>query len=406
MNSLSPSALRTAAGTLAMAVVCSVLPMLMAPAAHAATQVCDQFGTASVSGGKYIVQNNEWGDTTLQCLSVSDDGFNITTANHNLSGGAPAAYPSIYAGCHYGGCTTGSGLPLQVSAFKDPQTSVSYHTVDSGAWDAAYDLWFDTNPNPAGQNNGAEIMIWGNHRGAPQPVGSKVGTANLAGAGWDVWEGPLSNGGITWNVISYVRQAGTGSLNIHIKDFTGDASSRNYLNPAWYMTSVQFGTEPWTTGPGFGVDSFSVDATATGGGGGGGGGTGGGAGTIVGQGSGRCLDVQAAGTADGTPVQIYDCNGTGAQKWTHTGSTFVNANSGKCLDIKAAGTANGTPVQIYDCNGTAAQQWNVDAYGDFINPNSGKCLDVTGQGTANSTPVQIYACNPNGQANQHWTVAS
>src|SRR5262249_23194851 len=32
--------------------------------------------------------------------------------------------------------------------------------------------------------------------------------------------------------------------------------------------------------------------------------------------AGKCVDVRAAGTADGTPVQLYDCNGTNAQQWT------------------------------------------------------------------------------------------
>ncbi|WP_163570207.1 RICIN domain-containing protein [Fodinicola feengrottensis] len=32
--------------------------------------------------------------------------------------------------------------------------------------------------------------------------------------------------------------------------------------------------------------------------------------------SGRCLDVPNSATADGTRLQIYDCNGTGAQTWT------------------------------------------------------------------------------------------
>ncbi|MGW1917565.1 RICIN domain-containing protein [Streptomyces sp. NPDC002076] len=35
----------------------------------------------------------------------------------------------------------------------------------------------------------------------------------------------------------------------------------------------------------------------------------------------------------------------------------VEAAQGKCLDVQGAGTANGTPVQIYTCNDSAAQQW-------------------------------------------------
>ncbi len=124
-------------------------------------------------------------------------------------------------------------------------------------------------------------------------------------------------------------------------------------------------------------------------------------GTIVGQQSGRCVDAQGAGTANGTVVQIYDCNGTVAQQWqVRSDGSIVNPDSGRCADVTGAGTANGTRVQLYDCNGTAAQRWTIDANGEITNPNSGRCLDANG--SANSSYLQIWDCW--GGANQLWTV--
>lgn len=376
--------------------------IILGPTAQADTQICGQYQSLSVSGGQYIVQNDEWNDSIQQCLNVTNDGFQVTSGSHNLStSGSPAAYPSIYAGCHYGNCTSGNGLPLQVSAFGNPQSSVNFSTA-SGQWDASYDIWFDTQPNPSGQNDGEELMIWANHAGAPEPAGSQVGTANIEGATWQVWEARLNNGGIGWNDVSYVRESPTNAITVNLKDFTHDSLSRGYLNSAWYLTSVQFGFEPWQGGPGLGVNSFSF--TANGSGGGGGGGTGS-AEPIVGQGSGRCLDIQNYGTADGTPVQLWDCSGNWNQQWSRSGGTFVNPQSGKCLDVAGAGTADGTQVRLWSCNGTAAQQWQVNSNGTITNPDSGKCLDATGQGTANGTPLQIWDCYVGGtQANQVWTL--
>ncbi|MEU8382720.1 ricin-type beta-trefoil lectin domain protein, partial [Streptosporangium sp. NPDC048865] len=65
---------------------------------------------------------------------------------------------------------------------------------------------------------------------------------------------------------------------------------------------------------------------------------------------GKCVDVAAASSANGTPIQLYDCNGSAAQQWTRNGDGTVRA-LGKCLDVTAASTANGAQIQLYDCNG-------------------------------------------------------
>ena len=52
------------------------------------------------------------------------------------------------------------------------------------------------------------------------------------------------------------------------------------------------------------------------------------------------LDVAGANSANGTQVQIYTCNGTAAQQWV-VGADGTIRGLGKCLDVAAAGTANG-----------------------------------------------------------------
>ncbi|MFD6417473.1 ricin-type beta-trefoil lectin domain protein [Streptomyces sp. NPDC060194] len=126
----------------------------------------------------------------------------------------------------------------------------------------------------------------------------------------------------------------------------------------------------------------------------------GGGGPITGL-AGKCVDVAGGNTANGTPVQLYDCNGTAAQRWTVGADGTIRA-LGKCLDVNAAGTADGTPVQLWDCNGTAAQQWATPAALDIVNPRANKCLDVTGNSSANGARLQIWTCT--GAANQKWRV--
>ncbi|MFC1408437.1 RICIN domain-containing protein [Streptacidiphilus sp. N1-12] len=116
-------------------------------------------------------------------------------------------------------------------------------------------------------------------------------------------------------------------------------------------------------------------------------------GVITGVG-GKCVDVAAANSANGTAVQLYDCNGTAAQSWTVGTDGTVRA-LGKCLDVTGQGTANGTLVQLWDCNGSGAQQWTSESDGHLRNPQSGRYLDVPGGSTANGTRLQIWDRNTN-----------
>ena len=127
---------------------------------------------------------------------------------------------------------------------------------------------------------------------------------------------------------------------------------------------------------------------------------------------GACMDAQGAGTADGTQIQEWSCNGTGAQSFAVQAAAngaynLVNTNANKCVNVQGAGTADGTKIQLYDCNGTAAQTFSIEPQANgfvtLVNTNSGKCLDVAGDNPANGTVVQLYDCN--GTNAQLWNPA-
>lgn len=128
-------------------------------------------------------------------------------------------------------------------------------------------------------------------------------------------------------------------------------------------------------------------------------------GSIVGL-AGKCVDVAASGTANGTAVQLYTCASGVAQTWTiGTDGSIRNPNSTRCLDVAGQGTANGSLIQIWDCNASGAQKWTYDTATQRLrNPQSGRCLDVTGQNSANGTRLQLWDCNT--QVNQRWTLPS
>ncbi|MFE5712513.1 ricin-type beta-trefoil lectin domain protein [Streptomyces sp. NPDC056501] len=111
---------------------------------------------------------------------------------------------------------------------------------------------------------------------------------------------------------------------------------------------------------------------------------------------GNCLDVQGGGKTNGTPVQIYTCNGGAAQKWQLEGSEedlhLRNVNSFKCLDVAGNASANGTKIQITDCYSTKGQSWKGDvrAASPLKSLTTGKCLDLSA--FTKSTDARLFDC--------------
>ncbi|WP_328396069.1 ricin-type beta-trefoil lectin domain protein [Streptomyces sp. NBC_00390] len=116
--------------------------------------------------------------------------------------------------------------------------------------------------------------------------------------------------------------------------------------------------------------------------------------------AGKCLDVAGGADADGTAVQLWDCNGSAAQRWTIRSDGSVRA-LGKCLDVTSGSTANGAKVQLYGCNDSGAQQWRHESgSGDLVNVSADRCLDVTDNSSVNGARAQIWSCT--GAVNQKW----
>lgn len=127
--------------------------------------------------------------------------------------------------------------------------------------------------------------------------------------------------------------------------------------------------------------------------------------------SGLALDVAGGATTNGSRVQIYNQNGTPAQKWqlmsNPDGSyTIQNPASGRVLDVINGSLTNSTRTQLYDSNGSCAQRWSVQKLGGGAYKVMSSCspsllLDVVGGGVyTSSTPTQIYSSN--GTDAQKW----
>jgi hypothetical protein len=127
---------------------------------------------------------------------------------------------------------------------------------------------------------------------------------------------------------------------------------------------------------------------------------------------GRVLDISNGSTENGANVQLWDANGSNAQKFMiqYSGNGYcriVNAGSGKVLDVWNGEAVSGNNVQQYEWNGSAAQLWKADPNDDgsivFRSAlNENLVLDVAGGTDAAGANLQIYEAN--GSAAQNWMI--
>ena len=358
----------------------------------------------NASKWKYDVGGGGWGNNEQQYYTTS-------TSNAALNGAgqlvitARKENPANYQ-CHYGRCQYTSARLLTADRFTQ-----AYGRFESrmkiprgqGIWPAFWMLGADIGSNP--WPNSGEIDIMENIGKEPNTVhgtihGPGYSGAEGIGAGYTIgapfadafhtfaveWEPNV----LRWYVDGNLYQTRTPA------DLGGDRWV--FDHPFFMLLNLAVGGY-W---PGYpdGTTQFpqtlTVDYVRVYGYSGGGGGS---AGPIIGNGSNRCIDVPSSNAADGNRLQIWDCNGTGAQQWTINADGSIRA-LGKCMDVSGGSTADGAAVQLWTCNGSGAQKFTLNAAGDLVNIQANKCVDVQNAATASGSKLQLWTCT--GGANQKW----
>ncbi len=237
---------------------------LMFAAVASAASSSTPYATMYWGNNKYYLTNNTWGSDTagsgwwqsIYYNSNTNMGFSWDWKYqnpYNVKG-----YPSIVSGWQWtNGYTAGSGFPTRIWDNKNINASVNYSISASGAYNAAYDLWFHTTNNAQSNSTPSdEIMIWLNNTNAG-PMGTYQETVWLAGAQWDLYKGMHSSG---WNVFSFVRKGNTSSSSMNLRDFIHHiVYSKGWMSNSKYVSSVQFGTEVFTGSGNMHISNYSVN---------------------------------------------------------------------------------------------------------------------------------------------------
>lgn len=117
----------------------------------------------------------------------------------------------------------------------------------------------------------------------------------------------------------------------------------------------------------------------------------------------KCVEPRDGILENGTPVQIYDCDGIAAQEWVFTlgqvrGLIRV-ANTNFCLDAgDNTSDPDGNQMKIWECNPTLTQQlWdftpaNNIRLSDVQHGVLGACLDLPDARLENMSVLQTWEC--------------
>lgn len=128
--------------------------------------------------------------------------------------------------------------------------------------------------------------------------------------------------------------------------------------------------------------------------------------SVANKANGKCVDARAAGTANGTVIQQYSCNGTQAQQFqfqpTSGGFTRINNRNDatKVIDVTGVSAADNAGLQLWTYSNGNNQQWQAvsegNGYFHFVSRFSNKCLTVPNSSTADSTQLVQFTCNGSG----------
>jgi ricin-type beta-trefoil lectin protein/uncharacterized protein DUF4232 len=116
-----------------------------------------------------------------------------------------------------------------------------------------------------------------------------------------------------------------------------------------------------------------------------------GTGTVSNPFNGMCVTAAGNGSADGTEVVAWKCDGDASQQWTAYSDGTLRIN-GKCLDVTGHSTAVGATVELGTCDGGPFQQWQIgqtslNPFGGIANPGSGNVLTDPDGSTVDGTQL-------------------
>ncbi|KAK6978105.1 concanavalin A-like lectin/glucanase domain-containing protein [Favolaschia claudopus] len=217
-----------------------------------------QFATESEINGRFILENNLWGQ------SAATSGFQssqVTATNGNA-----VTWHTTYTWTggnfqvkSYANLDLRTGLGKSISSISSIPTTWqwTYSSASSNlVADVSYDLWLSNVAGSGGASSSStfEIMVWLSTRGGAGPAGSQIGTASVNGVTWRLFKGTVS----TWTVFSFVAPNEITNFNSDLKPFLTFLTQNQGVPSSQLLVQAQAGTEPFIGSATLTTNSYSI----------------------------------------------------------------------------------------------------------------------------------------------------
>jgi hypothetical protein len=234
--------------------------------AKVAAVLCQDFEHLNVTGAHdkhYQLLNIRYHTPRRICLENGSNGDNFTVTNQLRADprGKVGAYPEIFRGCLWTGCSYRSGMPIRVSKIGHPVSTWHTHQGARGDWNAAYELWFGRHAMTTGQADGAELMIWLNRHGTCCHLIRHVPTVRIDGHRFYLmhWRPCSRKWRTCFNYIQFRLVHPTWRVdNLHLAPFIRKAERLKLVRPWWFLENVGAGFEIWKGGRGLRTTRFDM----------------------------------------------------------------------------------------------------------------------------------------------------
>lgn len=143
----------------------------------------------------------------------------------------------------------GHHLPMKISQLSSLHLNYELEVVSNGDFNIVTTMWLTDDGNPRKESISAEMMIWTHYtENQFEPAGKKLETIQLSGVEWELWaEHDWSDtsgvNDLRWRHIAFRLVEPELVVNLDVKALVDHAVARNLIEPQWYISDLELGTE-------------------------------------------------------------------------------------------------------------------------------------------------------------------